>query len=881
MPLASGTRVASYTIVSPIGAGGMGEVYRATDSKLKRQVAIKVLAPAFAADPERVARFQREAEVLAALNHPGIAAIYGLEEIGGTTAIVMELVEGPTLADRIALGPIAIEETLRIGRQIAEAVEAAHAQGIVHRDLKPANIKVRADGAVKVLDFGLAKALSASSDSAAAHSPTITSPATHAGVILGTAAYMSPEQARGKPLDTRTDIWSFGCVLYEMLTARRAFGGDDVSEVIASVLARAPDFSRLPPATPAAVRRVVQRCLEKDRQERIRDIGDIRIELRDALADPQPGMAVAPRLRGRWLAALAIAAIAVVGIAGMLAATWPSRESDPEPELRVDVTLPSRVVPFSPILAPDGRAIAFASAADGRVRLWVHSLESGSARALRGTEGANYPFWSPDSRHIAFFADGVLKRIDLEAESVRAVTRAPTRAGNGAWSANDVMLFVSLGRPISRVPASGGEAAIVEGLTQQGSNFSLSFLPDGRHFLYFVRGTTDARGVYVGHVDRPISPRRLVDADSGAVYAAGHLLFVRQRTLLAQRFDPGTLQVSGSPFPVAPDATSIVSRAAVSASHDGTILFQRAGTPRRPQFGWFDRGGSLVTELNAKLLPGFSSPSLSSDGDRVVFYAGAGANPDVWSFEIKRGAVSRLTNNAADDTGPVWAPDGRRIAFGSNREGRFTIFVKQAAVGAAESPLFSSAESKTATDWSPNGRLLLANVQSEKTAFDVWVVPVDSGEKPFPLIATDFEEMFARFSPDGRWIAYQSDESGRDEIYVQPFPGPGAKVQVSTEGGSQVHWRADGRELFYLGLDERMMAVSLRLPSTADAAPAVEAPVALFAAPFGGVVHQADFRPQYVVSPDGQRFLYGALPARPDTPASLILNWTPKPDQGR
>ncbi|HJU42534.1 MAG TPA: hypothetical protein VJ691_06945, partial [Vicinamibacterales bacterium] len=461
----------------------------------------------------------------------------------------------------------------------------------------------------------------------------------------------------------------------------------------------------------------------------------------------------------------------------------------------------------------------------------------------------------------------------------RAVTRAPTRAANGAWSSEDVIVFVSLGRPISRVAASGGEPDPVSGLTQQGSNFSLSFLPDGRHFLYYVRGTSDTRGVYVGNIEAPIAPRRLVDADSGAVYTSGHLLFVRQQTLLAQRFDAAALQISGAPFPVASDVTSIVSRAGVSASSDGTLLFQRAGPPRRPQLGWFDRSGNLLTELNAKLLPGFASPSLSPDGDRVVFYAGAGGNPDVWSFEIRRGAVSKLTTHLADDTSPVWSPDGTRIAFGSNRDATHTIFLKPVAVGAEETPLFSSPDSKTVSDWSPDGRLLIIHVQSAKTAFDIWAVPTDGSREPYPLIQTEFEELYPRFSPDGRWIAYQSDQSGRDEIYIQPFPGPGSKVQVSTEGGSQVRWRADGRELFYLGLDERLMAVSLRLPTTADATPVVEAPSPLFAAPLGGAVHQADFRPQYVVSADGQRFLFAAIPQRPDAPASLIINWTPKPNQ--
>ncbi|MGH9385770.1 MAG: protein kinase domain-containing protein [Vicinamibacterales bacterium] len=517
MGLTRGTRLGPYEIVDALGAGGMGEVYRATDTKLKRQVAIKTLPPSLAADPDRLARFQREAEVLAALNHPHIAAIYGLEEADGAKALVMELVEGPTLADRVARGPIPLDEALPIAGQITEALEAAHDQGIVHRDLKPANIKVRSDGTVKVLDFGLAKALDPAFGighpaTSTENSPTITSPVhlrqgyggqavTNLGVILGTASYMSPEQARGKPLDKRTDIWAFGCVLAEMLSGKRTFPGDDVSDVLASVLAREPELAGLPSTVPLSIRRLLRRCLQKDRNERLRDIGDARIEIRDAMSSTEPEAPGVPvygnRERLAWIAALATLALALA--ASLIIGR---RVGSVAPEMRVEINTPPTTVPLSFAISPDGRSLAFVATSDGQSQVWLRSLESGAARAIAGTEGAQHPFWSPDNRSVGFFAAGRLRRLDVEGGSVQ--TLANVAGEGGAWNRDGAILFARLGRPIQRVPSTGGEPVALTGLAQQGSVFSAQFLPDGRHFLYFVRGNPEG----VRHLDSSLGQRR-------------------------------------------------------------------------------------------------------------------------------------------------------------------------------------------------------------------------------------------------------------------------------------------------------------------------------------------------------------------------------------
>jgi eukaryotic-like serine/threonine-protein kinase len=544
MALAPGARLGPYAISASIGAGGMGEVYRATDTTLGRQVAIKILPDAFASDPERLARFEREAKTLASLNHPNIAQIYGFEKSNDLHALVMELVEGPTLADRIERGPIPVDEALPIAKQIAEALEAAHGQGIIHRDLKPANIKVRPDGIVKVLDFGLAKLAETGGTAAAnsvmmSNSPTITSPAlmTGVGMLLGTASYMSPDQAKGRSVDKRADVWAFGCVLYEMLTGRRAFAGDDVSDTLANVLKTQPDWNALPQETPLSIRRLLRRCLEKDPKRRLHDIADACLEIDDAQSGSiETGLAGSTtsnfRQRLAWVVAGLGALIAVV------ATVWAARTSslDSLPEMHVDIVTPETSDPVSLALSPDGRQLVFAAVLAGRPSLWLRTLNSATERRLEGTDGARYPFWSPDSASVGFFADNRLKTVDVSTGAVKVLVNATPGRG-GTWNRDGVILYSSAqNQTLFRISAAGGER--VAGVTrlegQQSGHCFPQFLPDGRHFFFYAEGPPEAKGVYLGELDGS-GPRRLIDADSVPVYVSGRLLFVRQGSLVRSR----------------------------------------------------------------------------------------------------------------------------------------------------------------------------------------------------------------------------------------------------------------------------------------------------------------------------------------------------------
>ena len=857
----------------------MGQVFRATDTKLKRQVAIKILPPALGDDADRLARFQREAEVLASLNHPNVAAIYGIEESHDVRAIVMEFVEGDDLSQRIARGAIPLEEALSIAKQIAGALDAAHERGIIHRDLKPANIKVRPDGAVKVLDFGLAKALEPmlGSPTSESMSATITTPAmTQAGMILGTAAYMSPEQARGKTVDRRADIWAFGCVLYEMLTARRTFAGDEVSDVLASVLARDPDLAALPANTPPSIWRLLRRCLEKDRNERLRDIGDAGIEIRDALAraDPEESVvgtsgAVLYRQRLAWIGPL-VALTIVLGTSLILAL----RRTPGASEMRVDISTPLTTAPLSLAISPDGQTIAFVATADGQSRLWLRSLVTGSAQPVKGTDGAEFPFWSPDSRSIGFFAEGKLSRLDVDGGSVRTLAPAPG-GRSGTWNREGVILFASLGTPIARVPATGGEPVPLSGLAQEGSDFTPQFLPDGRRFLYYVRGSPEKRGVYVGQLDERLDARRLLDSDTGAAYASsGHLLFVLQGTLFAQQFDPIRLELTGNPFPLAEHAASGPG-ALPSVSDAGSIAFRTSSAGEKRQFVWFDRSGKELGHVGDSVSTVLQSPSLSLDGLRAALYRTVDGNVDIWLLETKRGVFSRFTSDAADDVMPVWSPHGDRIVFSSNRKGTHDLYQKSVIGGGQEELVLSTAETKFASDWSANGYFLLFTSQNPKRNGDIWALRLDGKGKPFPVVQTAADEQRGQFSPDGNWIAYQSNESGRPEIYVQPFPGPGSKWPISINGGSQVRWRRDEKELFYVALDGRLMAVSFRAASNAQV-PEVGAPVALFVPLLGGAVQKGDYRHQYMVSADRSQFLVATIKEEANSPIMVILNWKPR-----
>jgi Tol biopolymer transport system component len=881
-----GKPVGHYQILAPLGRGGMGEVYRARDTKLNREVALKVLPDIFALDRDRLARFKREAHMLASLNHPNIAAIYGFEDAGEVKALVLELVEGPTLADRIARGRLDVDEALPIARQIAEALESAHERGIVHRDLKPANVKVRTDGVVKVLDFGLAKAFEVESSGGASQSPTAASAVVTAdGIIVGTPAYMAPEQARGKPADRRTDLWALGCVLYEMLTGRRAFTGAATSETLAAVIRDNPDWSALPNETPPSIRRLLRRCLAKDPKSRLSDAPGARIEIDDAFAEPRldaSSTRITSRRKERFAWAAALALVAAIATAAIV---WARRPAPTLGEMRFEITTPptTGLGGLSVAISPDGRRIVFVATSEGVQKLWMRSLDSDRAAVLAGTDGATAPFWAPDSRTVAFFTatDNQLKRIDIENGSLNVVATVPLGTG-GTWNKDGTILFSHLAGSagISRVSAQGGQASEVTrvGKEEPGHQFP-QFLPDGRHFLYY---TLDAKlpGVRVGQLDGS-ETKRLLDADGPAVFVpAGYLLFPRQGTLFAQAFDPVRLALTGNPFRVAEHVASELG--ALSASVTGTLVFRTGSTvdvERRPLV-WFDRSGNQIGIVDTPV-SGWR-PSLSPDGRRVALMGGEQAGPpDIYLVTVDRGVPTRFTTNGAVNLDPIWSPDGSRIVFSKSdwptRPAIFQLYWKPAAGNRNEELLLATppdnVESLGASDWSRQGFLLYNEYDPKTSGIDILAFPVNGDRTPVPVVETRFEERDAQFSPDGNWIAYQSDESGRFEIYVQRFPR-GRSVRISATGGAQVRWPREGKELFYIAMDGRLMAVPIRI-TTDDIDPG--SPMPLFPTRVGGAVQGGLNRQQYVVTADGQRFLMSTIQEVNPSPIEVILNWKPQP----
>jgi Tol biopolymer transport system component len=896
----------------------MGEVYRARDTKLNREVALKVLPEQFALESDRLARFQREAQVLASLNHPNIAAIYGFEESrsGGSAespsgALVLELVEGPTLADRLVAGPIPLEEALPIARQIADALDAAHEHGIVHRDLKPGNIKLRPDEVVKVLDFGLAKLVDpAEGPPKGGHyvrpgapddrrvrlqpdltmSPTITTPAmTMAGMILGTAAYMSPEQAKGRAADKRSDIWAFGCVLYEMLTGRRPFEGDDVSDTLAFVLTKQPDWSALPNATPVPISRLLRRSLEKDRKRRLSDIADARLELDEAASargeidqhvSTTRGV-LGVRERIGWVIGSLIA-VAVAAAALFVAAR--ARTPADAPEMRVDIVTPPTSDPASFALSPDGRFLAFVGESDGNSRLWLRPLDQETARALPGTEGATLPFWSPDSRSIGFFASGNLKRVDVSGGMPRTLANAAPGFG-GAWSADDMILFASTGTTaLLRVPANAGEAVAQTTLDRPrhlSHSFPL-FLPGERDFIFFARGTSEAQGIHLGSLDAP-DIRRLTAAD-GPPFAlvtrqapeAHWLLYVRQGTLMAQRWDPSGKILSGEPVPIVDSVVTgtggysltISAFGAFSASRSGLIAY-RAGASVQTQLTWFDRSGRAVGTFDARdeML---QTPELSPDGRQVAASRTVQGNSDVFLMDGARRV--RRTFDAAIERYPVWSPDGNLLAFVSERKGVADLYRKHVSGVGGDELLWESPYNKNVDDWSPDGRFLLYNEEDPVTLRNLWVLPLDGDRKRTVFLKTNSEEHRGQFSPNGRFVAYVSNEPGQHQIFVRPFPASDNQWQVSSGGGIQPRWSHDGKELYYIALDGKLMAVTITMTNGA-----IEAgtPKPLFQTRTPGGAQQAYSRPQYDVSSDGRFLINTIVEGTATSPITLLLNWKP------
>jgi serine/threonine protein kinase/Tol biopolymer transport system component len=889
LALTPGTRLGVYEVTAQIGEGGMGQVFRARDTKLDRDVAIKILPEAFAHDSDRLARFQREAKTLASLNHPNIAAIYGLEESGGMTALVMELVEGEDLSQRIARGAIPLDDALPIAKQIAEALEAAHEHGIIHRDLKPANIKVRPDGAVKVLDFGLAKALDPSpSATDVSQLPTITSPAmTRMGVIMGTAAYMSPEQARGKAVDKRADIWAFGVVLFEMLTAQRAFPGEDLTDTLAAIVKLDPKWDAVGADVPARVRQVLRVCLQKDPRQRAQAMGDVRLALEGAFETTAPQTTVATSSRPRGRLAWMVAAVAVLVAAALAIPALRYLRETPPPETRTEINTPATNRPTDFALSPDGRQIVFVASGDGASRLWLRSLATTTAQPLAGTEGASAPFWSPDNRSVGFFAGAALKRLDLGGGAPQTLAPAGNGSG-GTWNADSVIVFAPGAAPLMRVSATGGAAVAVTTLgPQQPRQSSPWFLPDGRRFLFFTSGGPDTTGIYLGALDGS-APTRLTPADSAGVYlpagpgpaeafrGGGWLLWVRAGAVVAQRLDLDRKALTGDPVTLADGvATGGNFRSAVSVAATGLVAY-RTGTGNQRQLTWVDRSGTARGTVGDPDGNNLGNPRVSPDGRRVVVNRTVQGNSDIWLLDGAR--TSRFTFDAAADRAPLWSPDGTRIVFRSNRTGPSDLYQKLASGAGVEERIVASDQSKVATSWSADGRFLLY-FSSDQTS-DLWVVPMMGDRTPSVFLKTPFSEGYGEFSPDGRWVAYNSNESGRDEIYVRPFvppsrdasaDKPGGQWQVSTAGGVIPVWRPDGKELYYLNPAGAMMAAPITVTG-ATLAPG--APVRLFPTRIVGGGDTGQGR-QYDVAPDG-RFLINTVLDSADAPITLLMNWNPE-----
>ena len=857
----------------------MGEVYRARDTKLNRDVAIKVLLPAVANDPDRLARFSREAQVLASLNHPNIAHIHGLEESNGVTALVMELVEGQDLAHRLMRGRIPIDDALPIARQIAEALEAAHGHGIVHRDLKPANIKVRPDGTVKVLDFGLAKAVdpAAASSESAMNSPTLSLHATEAGIILGTAAYMSPEQARGKAVDKRADIWAFGAVLFEMLTGARAFPGDDATDSIVAVVSKEPEWRALPEGVPAAIRRLLKRTLEKDPKRRLDSAAALRIEIDEALAalSSDAGTATAgdvpfaprPRTPSRisrtverigWLAVVCALGVAAVVVA--LRSTPPA--SDPPP-IHFTIAPPT----LSPeawnasVVSPDGRYVLFGGAfilGTGN-QLWTRSLDTLEARPLAGTTGVNTAFWSPDSRTIAFFDQGKLKKLDVvSAAPPLTICDAPNASG-GTWNRDGIILFTTSDGAIAKVPASGGQPEPVVALDRARGHTAYRspwFLPDGRHFIYFAQ---PENAEYVGALESS-DQARLIEADSPAQYSPpGFLVFGRGGALLAQPFDADRRRIGSEPVMIADHVATPGARTLFSASDNGVLIY-RTSTAAVTQLTWFDRSGRPLGTL------GESAPYrefvLSRAGDKVIAER---VDPQtgkrgLWQIDVARGISTRITPGSDNEENMIVSPDGTALVYASNNADGLGIFHRSLA-GGAVTTLLQSAERKWPEHWSSDGKYIVAINGTHRR---IEILPTFGDRKPFVFLDTPAFKDEPQFSPDLKWLAYVADESGRFEIYVERFPQPGDRLRLSSEGGGQPQWRRDGKELFYVAFDGTLRAVAMR-----DGRP-IGVPSPLFHT-------QINVQPlihQYAVTPDGQRFLMITPVGETPSPFHVLINWT-------
>jgi eukaryotic-like serine/threonine-protein kinase len=873
MSIVPGSRVGVYEVTSRLGEGAMGVVFRARDSKLLRDVALKVLPAQFANDPDRLTRLHREAQVLASLNHPNIAHVYGLEQVGGSECIVMEFVEGETLEERLTHGRIPVHDAIEIAKQLADGLAAAHERGIVHRDLKPANVKLTPSGGVKILDFGLAKPFAGPATVSGSMTPTIAS-GSMAGGIFGTVAYMSPEQARGKDLDARTDIWAFGCVLYEMLTGQLAFGGETATDAIARIVTGHADLDVLPSDAPVSIRLLLTATLQKNLQQRLQHIGDARLFLDQAFAaQPSAGSPAAASVQRPRRQAGVIGAAFLAGLVAAVApVAWYLRPR-PQPAgapMRLQLVLPNFVV--GPSLSPDGQRIVYAGAAPGEnLAVWVRSIGSESAEKLAGTDRPSGVAWSPDSHSIALISDGKLKRVDLTTRSVQVLWDVGLENLRGmSWGSSGVIL---LGRKnvLYRVPVDGGTPAPVMPIdTAHGETLHALpvFLPDGNHF-FFVSLTSEREksGIFVGSLDgktksyvMPLGTRL-----NSLGYVPGYLL-IGGDDLIAQPFDDKTLTSNGAAVPIVDGLGN-----SWAASNNGVLLFQKASTvSANKQLTWFDRTGKQLGQLGAAA--NYGNIEISPAGDRVAVDTMIDGNRDVWVIDVARAVPSRLTFDPAADWTPVWSPDGSQILFASGRTGGSHMFQRAASGVGSDRLVFKSDSSEIPVSWSHDGRYVVFSRFKATAGVDTWLMSMAGEPTAKPFIESPFDKAQARVSPDSRWISYVTNDSGTYQVVVQSFPDPnGGRWQITAQGGIEPKWKHDGRELYYLAPDGKLMAVPINPgPPFQTGSPSV-----LFQTPLVVGRSQAPRDRRYDVAPDG-RFLIAVPTSAAATQASVtaVVNWT-------
>jgi serine/threonine protein kinase len=889
--LSPGTTLADqYEIIEELGRGGMGVVYRAKDRKLGREVAIKVLPQEFSQDWERLARFEREAKLLASLNHPNIAAIYGLEKSEGRDFLVLELAEGKTLAERIVTRSLETQETLKICHQIAEALEAAHEKGIIHRDLKPANIKVTSDGKVKVLDFGLAKAFETAASGEAqgvdlSKSPTITVESSRSGVILGTAAYMSPEQARGRPLDKRTDIWSFGCVLFEALTGEKAYTGDTISDSIAAILKCEPDWKAIPETTPLKLRNLLRRCLQKDPHNRLHDIADARIELQDVLSGPPEEIAPVARPTPLWrILSWATVGLALVLIFILLWSPWRTSQYLQQPTGQFVNILPQGETLYTPgvqsgaggsavAVSDDGTKIAYVGRRGDTRRLFLRLMHQLEAKAIPGTEGAEGPFFSPDGNWVGFFAEGKLKKVSLRGGAPQEICDA--LPGGGCWGLDETIVYGNFLTGMWRVPIAGGIpeplAAPFQLFKDKPEQHLLwpQILPGGEWVLFTSSHLPENAHIEVLSLESG-ERRSLIERGTQAKYLpTGHIVYAWGGDLLAVPFNLKRLEVTGSPFPVLEGVKTEFSEAHFDISQNGTLVYVPGQVLLEPfEVAWVDLEGKTES---LPLPPGnYIMPRLSPDGRQLVVTK-IEERANQWICDLERGTMRRLTDEEGDEFWSIWAPDSKRIVFNSNRHGgpSLNLYIKRADGSGPEERLAESEFSQIPQTFSPDGKSVIYHIMNPTNGLDIWTIPLEGERTPEPLINSKFNECTPIFSPDGRWLAYSSDLSGPFEVFIRPYPGPGETKPISTEGGIQPLWSPDGRRLYYRDLSgSRVMSVSF----SSDPELIIGQPELLFQGEYSSVLR---FGRGYDLALNGSRFLMmKTLPLPPaSTQFNIITNW--------